>query len=126
MEEFAHYDLIDEDTGEKVAEGHKASFCLEDSLCEEGSGRYRCSFNIQGISSNCADLYPSHLDCQWIDVTGVSVEGDYLLQVHLNPSHLAVESDYKNNMAVCQIRFSPFYGSMRIHVGDCWLSGKQL
>lgn len=43
MEVFATFDIIN-DKGEKVAEGHKASFCLEDNLCKEGvEPRYACA-----------------------------------------------------------------------------------
>lgn len=43
MEVFATFDIINE-KGEKVAEGHKASFCLEDNLCKEGvEPRYACA-----------------------------------------------------------------------------------
>jgi lysyl oxidase-like protein 2/3/4 len=43
MEVFATFDIIN-DKGEKVAEGHKASFCLEDNLCKEGvEPSYACA-----------------------------------------------------------------------------------
>jgi lysyl oxidase-like protein 2/3/4 len=43
MEVFATFDVIN-DKGEKVAEGHKASFCLEDNLCKDGvEARYACA-----------------------------------------------------------------------------------
>ena len=45
MEAFSHYDLIDSN-GNKVAEGHKASFCLEDSQCDRGVyPKYNCVHN---------------------------------------------------------------------------------
>ena len=39
FEAFIHYDLLNSTSGEKVAEGHKASFCLEDSRCFEATRR---------------------------------------------------------------------------------------
>lgn len=50
MDEFSHYDLLDAATGMKVAEGHKASFCLEDSTCDFGNlKRYACTSHTQVV-----------------------------------------------------------------------------
>lgn len=50
MEVFATFDIINEH-GEKVAEGHKASFCLEDNLCKDDvKPRYACAnYGDQGL-----------------------------------------------------------------------------
>lgn len=43
MEVFATFNIFDH-LGEKVAEGHKASFCLEDNQCNPGVKRkYACA-----------------------------------------------------------------------------------
>ena len=126
MENFVEYDLLHNETWEKVAEGHKASFCLEDSLCTGGYSQrhYQCALRNQGISVNCGDWYYSGLDCQWIDVTGVPA-GGYILKQNVNPEYLAVESDYRNNVAYCKIDIGFDQEgdySYYIHRG-CWLSG---
>ena len=109
MEHFVDYSLRSSDGLYAVAEGHKASFCLEDSGCNWGAySRYRCGSGrsgYQGISPGCYDLYAQHLDCQWVDVTRVS-HGDYRLELNMNPSKLVPESDFSNNKIVCLLEFN--------------------
>lgn len=81
MEVFATFDVID-GSGQKVAEGHKASFCLEDNICNPGvQAKYVCAnYGDQGISVGCTDVYLHTVDCQWIDITDVK-PGVYFLKV---------------------------------------------
>lgn len=50
MEVFAVFNIFNS-TGAKVAEGHKASFCLEDNQCMTGvKPKYACAnYGDQGI-----------------------------------------------------------------------------
>lgn len=51
-------------------------------------------------------LIIAYLDCQWIDITDVPV-GNYLLRLHANPGHNVAETDYYNNIAVCNLIYEP-------------------
>ncbi|CAL9701988.1 unnamed protein product [Knipowitschia caucasica] len=106
MDEFSHYDLLEASSGRKVAEGHKASFCLEDTTCDFGHlKRYACTAHTQGLSPGCYDTYNADIDCQWIDITDVQ-PGNYILKLQVNPKFLVRESDYTNNVVRCNIHYT--------------------
>ena len=97
---------LDPHTHKKLAEGHKASYCLEDTKCDDGVDQFYFCRNRgdQGISINCHDNYDYTLDCQWVDVTDLKVSGrSYKLRVIANPAFKVGESDYSNNVALCDI-----------------------
>ncbi|XP_048025007.1 lysyl oxidase homolog 1 [Megalobrama amblycephala] len=106
MDEFSHYDLLEVSSGRKVAEGHKASFCLEDTTCDFGHlKRYACTSHTQGLSPGCYDTYNADIDCQWIDITDVQ-PGNYILKLQVNPKYLVHESDFTNNVVRCNIHYT--------------------
>ncbi|XP_060940825.1 lysyl oxidase-like 5b isoform X1 [Limanda limanda] len=113
MDAFSNYDLLDAITGRKVAEGHKASFCLEDTGCDPGfRRRYACTSHTQGLSPGCHDVYAANIDCQWIDITDVP-PGNYILKVTVNPNFHVLESDFTNNVVRCDITYTGIYVQTR-------------
>ncbi|XP_056109298.1 protein-lysine 6-oxidase isoform X2 [Rhinichthys klamathensis goyatoka] len=118
MDEFSHYDLLDASSQRRVAEGHKASFCLEDTSCDYGYyRRFACTSHTQGLSPGCYDTYNADIDCQWIDITDVK-PGNYILKVSVNPSYQVPESDYSNNIVRCDVRYTGNYA----YVSGCHIS----
>ncbi|KAB0795476.1 hypothetical protein PPYR_12315 [Photinus pyralis] len=112
MEVFATFDVYDWN-GVKVAEGHKASFCLEDNQCLPGvEKRYACAnYGDQGISVNCSDIYKHNVDCQWVDVTDIE-PGVYTLKVAVNPEFKIGEMSFENNAAVCTFYYTTMFGAV--------------
>ncbi|KAL2092854.1 hypothetical protein ACEWY4_012652 [Coilia grayii] len=118
MAEFCHYDLLDASTHVRVAEGHKASFCLEDTSCDPGYyRRYACTSHTQGLSPGCYDTYNADIDCQWIDITDVR-PGKYILKVTVNPGFQVPESDFSNNVVRCDVHYTGHYA----HTSGCHVS----
>ncbi|KAJ8373297.1 hypothetical protein AAFF_G00266530 [Aldrovandia affinis] len=119
MEAFSDYDLLEPSSGRKVAEGHKASFCLEDTHCDLGiRRRYACTAHTQGLSPGCYDTYNANIDCQWIDITDVP-PGSYILKVTVNPSRQVQETDYSNNVVRCEIT----YTGAHVQTRNCRITG---
>ncbi|XP_054613118.1 protein-lysine 6-oxidase isoform X1 [Dunckerocampus dactyliophorus] len=109
MDEFSRYELLDSSTHRAVAEGHKVSFCLEDTSCDYGYyRRYACTSHTQGLSPGCYDTYNADIDCQWIDITDVK-PGNYILKVSVNPFYQVPEEDYSNNIVRCDVRYTGNY-----------------
>ncbi|XP_030370875.1 lysyl oxidase homolog 2 [Scaptodrosophila lebanonensis] len=106
MNVFATFDVYNQ-RYEKVAQGHKASFCLMDSECRSGiTPRHTCGNFSQGISVGCSDVYSHVLDCQWVDVTNLPVNRSYILRVALNPEYMIGEMTYENNGAECVLDYT--------------------
>lgn len=118
MDEFSHYELLDSSSQRSVAEGHKASFCLEDTSCDYGYyRRFACTAHTQGLSPGCYDTYNADIDCQWIDITDVK-PGNYVLKISVNPSYQVPEQDYSNNIVRCDVRYTGNYA----YVSGCHMS----
>jgi Lysyl oxidase len=97
LKEFTSYRLIRNSDGSTIL-GRKQAFCLMDIERIDSnapkSARYTCSY--QGIQRGWGDVYHSGLDCQWVDITGIS-DGDYILEVRVNTGRLLPESYYGDN-----------------------------
>ncbi|KAJ8917857.1 hypothetical protein NQ315_010770 [Exocentrus adspersus] len=112
MEVFATFDIYNS-TGQRVAEGHKASFCLEDNQCLPGvEPKYACAnYGDQGISVNCSDIYKYTVDCQWVDISDLE-PGKYRFKVAVNPEFKVPEMSFENNAAVCDFFYTETFGSV--------------
>ncbi|XP_034027233.1 protein-lysine 6-oxidase [Thalassophryne amazonica] len=115
MDEFSTYELLHTNSQQPVAEGHKASFCLEDTSCDPSYyRRFACTSHTQGLSPGCYDTYNADIDCQWIDITDVA-PGKYILKLTVNPRKQVPESNFNNNVVRCDIQ----YTGNAAHISGC-------
>lgn len=123
--DFTDYKLLDAN-GAVVAQGHKQSFCLVNmaplsipstpappGTRPEPEPELEPTVGPHGESSGCnllqagwADIYSLDTPCQWVDVTDVP-EGDYVLQLSVNPLGRIVESVTDNNTVLIPVNLPP-------------------
>ena len=104
--DYANYEL--RRGADIVRRGHKQAFCLMDIRPMSGvdpssirpRARYNCRY--QGISAGWEDVYGSHLDCQWIDITDLE-PGAYTLAVEINPQRVIKERTFTNNRGLVDV-----------------------
>jgi hypothetical protein len=70
---------------------------------------------ILGISIGWADIYDRNLPGQWVDVTGLA-DGDYLLEVVIDPYERVDETDDTNNST--ELLVNLVIPAPKIHPGD--------
>ncbi len=104
---YASYRLLGE-SGTEVLVGRKQAFCLVDSepYTDEAATERTYSCQNQGLSAGWADVYAADLPCQFLDITDIA-DGEYTLEVAVNPDGLLGEHDPTNNL-----------GSIAIRIGD--------
>lgn len=110
-----HYHLIDfneyilyDRFGNEVTKGYKQAFCTIDLEALPGTttpAKFTdCNVN-QGISAGWADIYGSHLACQFIVIDGVA-DGDYILKTTTNAKRIVPEDDYSDNTICTGLRIA--------------------
>ena len=114
--------------GDIVAAGEKVSFCLIDSQAYPGfstAETYSECNEIQGISVGWADVYFLQLPDQDIDITDVP-DGDYWLEVVVDPFNHLLEADETNNVARIPIQLGGIEGDDRFEVNDSFAAAANL
>lgn len=113
---YADYRLVNGE-GREVARGHKQSFCIEDTNQDpnapvdpatgqrrnadlDRSEAYVCT--NQGLHAGWLDAYGQHLECQYIDITGVA-PGRYRIRATINSDRVLEESDYTDNVTELEV-----------------------
>ncbi|NWZ40149.1 LOXL2 oxidase, partial [Brachypodius atriceps] len=116
MEVFTHYDLLNLN-GTKVAEGHKASFCLEDTECE--AGLHSHLYKTNSIFIFCYKKKTPKKPKLILRPAKPLSPSLHPSQVVINPNYEVAESDYSNNVMKCRSR----YDGQRIWMYNCHIGG---
>lgn len=104
-----------------VARGDKNGFCPEDSepvgdRPDDESRHYSCftsdepdqrGFQVVGISPGWQDVYGAALPDQFVEISGVP-DGQYVLEIELDPHDVFVESDDANNEVCLLVALAGF------------------
>jgi hypothetical protein len=101
-------------TNNQLIVTRKQGFCITDDtqyLSTAGPATYQNCDTTQGLSVGWEDQYPPQLPCQFIQLDGL-VDGDYVLEMHVNPDLIIPESDFTNNTGAVKFHFTPKHGSV--------------
>lgn len=100
---YAKYDLkvktANGGIGNTVATGGKISFCLIDITkyrSNAGPSRYNSCGQVQGVTAGWSDVYSRGLPDQYINISNVP-DGEYWLEVTIDPDRQLLESNPDNN-----------------------------
>lgn len=118
---YAEY-LLYSGQGQPEPVGFKSGFCVLDLDCSENARlkKYKC--NYMGISAGCSDIYDSHIDCQWIDITDIP-DGQYTIIIRVNHFRLPdarglQEKSYENNNGQACVTIDRSSGELVVTVDD--------
>jgi Lysyl oxidase len=102
---FNSYELLNT-AEQQVVPGFKQAFCLMDIEHIDPTPNpqtYTCG--NQGISAGWADVYDSHLPCQYIAIEGVP-DGEYRLLATTNNQQFVAEDRYTDNSMLVGLRLA--------------------
>ncbi|HEV8701622.1 MAG TPA: lysyl oxidase family protein [Candidatus Polarisedimenticolia bacterium] len=98
-----------------LVDGGKRGFCLTDfgTISTKHDG-FKCpnkkdravysDCDVQGLGSCRTEGYPPGVIGQWLDITGVAPDGEYVLENEVNPLRRFAEANVQNNSSAVLIR----------------------
>jgi hypothetical protein len=102
LDDFIEARVLDQN-GKAVSKGRLATRCVAAE-----SGGYTCS--LQGLMPGESSAQPNG-GCNFVDVTGL-VQGDYQLELTVNPRHVVAEANFDNNRLVLPLAYPDCDGTM--------------